>query len=43
MAYPLNRPIAVCYEHPNEIEGRNGRLRHGKLLLIGSALTFEDQ
>lgn len=43
MAYPLNRPIAVCYEHPHEVEGRNGRLRRGKLLLIGGALTFEDQ
>lgn len=41
MAYPLNQPICVCWESPKPVE-HLGRRKQGKLLLIGSAQTFED-
>lgn len=41
MAYPLNRPIASVFESP-DVASHNGRRKQGKLMLLGSALMFED-
>lgn len=41
MAYPLNQPICVVWEAPKAVE-HLGRRKQGKLVLMGSALTFDD-
>ena len=41
MAFPLNRPIAAVYESSEAVE-HNGKVKRGKLLVLGSALVMED-
>eukprot|EP00164_Ancoracysta_twista_P014035 GFYU01022675.1.p1 GENE.GFYU01022675.1~~GFYU01022675.1.p1 ORF type:complete len:612 (+),score=89.73 GFYU01022675.1:61-1896(+) len=41
MAFPLNRPIAAVYEAPEAAE-HNGKVKRGKLLVLGSGNVMED-
>eukprot|EP00758_Cryptobia_borreli_P014173 Tbor_TRINITY_DN5899_c3_g1::TRINITY_DN5899_c3_g1_i1::g.6562::m.6562/K19681/IFT52; intraflagellar transport protein 52 len=42
MAFPLNRPICAVWE-ASEAADHNGKVKRGKLMVIGSGLILEDQ